>query len=176
MRLPDILKKGKTAGSVTLGGLRKDRLKDGRTGLYHVEYFNELLDIEKKKCERSRENVLFLLVDLSAFGRPSEREEIAALIMGRLSEVTRDTDIKGWHVGNTVAGVIFTHFTEAGKDRGETAQKIVAKCQYTIEDSPDAERLSKVGLSWCTYPEDFLRASSGFRLKGRDGNRQKGDG
>ena len=73
-------------------------LRDSQTGLYNEEYFNELLALEQKKCERSKSPVFLMLADLSAFADLSERQKIARSMMEVLSHAIRDTDVKGWHV------------------------------------------------------------------------------
>ena len=133
----DFLQKGKATASRGLRGSKKGRVRDGRTGLYHEEYFNEILAFEKRRCERSRDSVLLMRADLSAFDEPSERQKIAALVMHTLSQVTRETDIKGWHVNGTVVGILFTQLKEQGKDRKTTAQRIVNKCSRSLGTASD---------------------------------------
>ncbi len=155
----DFLQKGKETASRGYRGLKKSKIRDGRTGLYHEEYFNEILAFEKRRCERSRDSVLLMCADLSACGEQSERQKIAALVMHTLSQVTRETDLKGWYVNGTVVGILFTQLKEQGKDRKTTAQRIVNKCSRSLGAS-DIERLSKVNISWRAYPEQFLDASA----------------
>ena len=155
----DFLQKGKETASRGYRGLKKSRIRDGRTGLYHEEYFNEILAFEKRRCERSRDSVLLMCADLSACGEQPERQKIAALVMHTLSQVTRETDLKGWYVSGTVVGILFTQLKEQGKDRKATAQRIVNKCSRSLGAS-DIERLSKVNISWRAYPEQFLDASA----------------
>jgi hypothetical protein len=71
--------------------------RDRQTGLYHEEYFNEFVALEKKMCERSEGSALLMLADFSAFTDVSERQKIAKSMTEVLSVATRDTDVKGWH-------------------------------------------------------------------------------
>ena len=175
----DFLQKGKATASGSLRGSKRSKIRDSRTGLYHEEYFNEILAFEKRRCERSRDSVLLMCADLSAFGEQSERQKIAALVMHTLSQVTRETDLKGWYVSGTVVGILFTQLKEQGKDRKTTAQRIVNKCSRSLGASSDLERLSKVSISWRAYPEEFLDASPDPRSdsgKGADrGGAGRGD-
>ncbi|MGD0488405.1 MAG: sugar transferase [Syntrophorhabdales bacterium] len=144
-------------------------LRDDRTGLYHAEYFNELLTLERRRCERSHDSVLLMCADLKAFGDASDRREIAAAVMRIFSRVTRETDIKGWHVRGTVVGIMFTQLSEQGKNRKATVQRIINKCSDSLGASSDLERLSNVHISWHAYPEEFLEASTGSRSEGISG-------
>ena len=165
----DFLQKGKATASGSLRGSKKSKIRDGRTGLYHEEYFNEILAFEKRRCERSRDSVLLMCVDLSAFDEPSERQKIAGLVMDEVSHVTRETDIKGWHVSGTVVGVLFTQLKEQGKDRKTTAQRIINKCSRSLGTASNLERLSKVDISWRVYPEELFDASADPRSDSRRG-------
>jgi lipopolysaccharide/colanic/teichoic acid biosynthesis glycosyltransferase len=174
MPILDFLQKGKAAEPRGLQVPKEGSLRDGRTGLYHAEYFNELLSMAKRTCERSQDSLLLMLADLSSFDRQSERQEVAAAMMRTLARVTRETDIKGWHVKGVVAGVIFTLVAEAGKDRGATVQRIVDKCYCSLDTSPDPDQLSRVSIGWHVYPDEFLETTSGPRpgSGGRTGRRE----
>ena len=165
----DFLQKGKATASGGPRGSKKSKIRDGRTGLYHEEYFNEILAFEKRRCERSRDSVLLMCADLDAFGEQSERQKIAALVMHTLSQVTRETDLKGWYVSGTVVGILFTQLKEQGKDRKTTAQRIINKFSRSLAASSDLERLSKINISWRAYPDEFLDASADPRSDSRRG-------
>ncbi len=134
-------------------------LRDHRTGLYHAEYFNELLTLEKRRCERSRDSVLLMCVNLKALGNVSDRHKIAAALMRIFSRVTRETDIKGWYVSDAVVGIMFTRLMEQGEKCKTTVQLIINKCSDSLRVSSDLERLSKTDITWHVYPEEFLGAS-----------------
>ena len=89
-------------------------VKDSQAGLYPEKYFNELLTLEKKRRKRSEESAFLMLADLSAFTDESERQKIAQSMMDVLSNVIRDTDVKGWHVDGLVIGIIFTEMAYKG--------------------------------------------------------------
>ncbi len=93
--------------------------------------------IERRRCERSHDSVLLMRADLRAFGDVSERHEIAALVMHIFSHVTRETDIKGWHVSGAVVGIMFTQLAEQGKSRKATVQRIINKCADSLRASSD---------------------------------------
>ncbi len=144
-------------------------LRDDRTGLYHEEYFNEILALEKRRCERSRDSVLLMRANLKAFGDVSDRHKMAAHLVHIFSRATRETDIKGWYVSGAVVGIMFTRLMEQGKNRKATVQLIINKCSDSLRVSSDLERLSKVHISWQVYPEEFLEATTDPRSGGKSG-------
>jgi hypothetical protein len=130
-------------------------LRDSQTGLYHEEYFNEFLSLEKKRCERSKAPVFLMRADLSAFADPSERQKIAKSIMKVLSGATRDTDVKGWHVDGVVIGIMFTETT--GKETTSTlaSRHIANEWLGRLRPYLGKERSSRIQISWQAFPEEF---------------------
>src|SRR5215208_667249 len=73
------------------------------------QWFNRMLSLERKRTERSR--VPFLLMSMSIDGIKGEndyRSELADRIVTSIVPLTRETDIFGWRVSDSVLGVIFT--------------------------------------------------------------------
>jgi hypothetical protein len=121
--------------------------KDTQTGLYHEECFREFLALEKKRCSRSLDLVLFMRVDLSDFQNLPEREKVAQSIMDALSSVTRDTDVKGWHVDGLIIGILFT---EMGKTPTSPYVKtyIEHKCIRALQSHLAMKEFSRIHVSW----------------------------
>jgi hypothetical protein len=134
------------AGQNNHGRLDQIMLRDSQTGLYHEEYFNELLALEKKRCERSKDPVCLITADLSSFVDIQERQKIAKSMADVLSNATRDTDIKGWHVDGLIVGIIFTEM--AGKEVTSRFAQVVNKCVGRLGSHLGAERLSRIQISW----------------------------
>jgi hypothetical protein len=145
-------------------------LKDGQTGLYHEQYFNELLALEKKRRERSKHPVFLVLADLSAFANATERQEIAKSMMKVLSDATRNTDVKGWHVEGLVIGIMFTE--TAGKEAmSPFAPRHIVSCLERLGSCLSAERFSRIQISWQAIPEEFPKPSIGREQRVGYGNR-----
>jgi len=120
-------------------------LRDSQTGLYHEEYFNELLALEKKRCEGSKDPACLILADLSSFVDVHERQKIAKSITEVLSDTTRETDVKGWCVDGLVMGIMFTEMT--GKEATSRLARVVNKCIGRLGSCLGAERLSRIQIS-----------------------------
>ena len=126
----------------------KIMLRDSQTGLYCQEYFNELLSIEKKRCGRSGGPVFLMLTDLSALTDGSEREKIAKSITDVLTDVTRDTDVKGWHVDGLVIGVIFTEIAAKEARLTSIPNRVANKCLSRLQSRLGMEICSYLQISW----------------------------
>jgi hypothetical protein len=122
-------------------------LRDSQTGLYHQEFFNELLAFEKKRCGRSEGLVLLMLADLSYFRDASERQQLAKSIMDALSEVIRDTDVKGWHVKGSVIGIMFAEMGSTPTSP-YVQSHIENKCLRRLCSHLGPERFSRIQISW----------------------------
>jgi hypothetical protein len=138
----------KTRGQKNRRELDHILLKDSETGLYNSEYFNEFLTLEKKRCERSEDPAYLMLSNLSAFTDVSERQNIAQSMMSVFSEVTRDTDIKGWHVDGSVIGIMFTEMTGKEGTSLPALRRIANKCLWLLETNLGVETFSRIQISW----------------------------
>ncbi len=56
-------------------------------------------------------------------------------MMEVFSEVTRDTDIKGWHVDGLVIGIIFTEMAGKEADARLILKHIANKCLWKLESN-----------------------------------------
>jgi hypothetical protein len=140
-------------------------LRHHTTQLYHEQYFNELLALERRKCERSKVQALLMLADLSDFHDIHERLKIAKLMREVLSNVTRETDVKGWYSDNAVMGVLFTEM--GGKEAAlpSTPWHIANKCLERLNSHLGPEMFSCIEITWRVLPEEFPARSTDPRPK-----------
>ena len=123
-------------------------LKDSLTGLYGEGCFNEFLDLEKKRCKRSENPAFLMLANLSAFTDASERQDIAKSMMDVFSEVTRDTDVKGWYVEGLIIGIMFTEMTGNETTSRLTLKRLANKCLWRLESSLGTDKFSNIEITW----------------------------
>lgn len=131
-------------------------LKDSLTGLYNEWCFNEFLDLEKKRCKRSEDPSFLMLADLSKFTDAPERKNIAKSMTGVFSEVTRDTDIKGWHVDGSVIGIMFTEMAGKEADARLILKRIANKCLWRLESDLGIEKSSHIQISWQSLKDERI--------------------
>ena len=122
--------------------------RDSQTGLYNEEYFNEFLALERKKRERSEDPAFLMLADLSTFTDVSERQKIAQSMMDALSDLTRDTDVKGWHVDGVVIGIMFTEMACKEATSLMVERYVVNKCLRGLESHLGMKTFSRIQISW----------------------------
>jgi hypothetical protein len=134
-------------------------LKRRATQVYHEQYFKEFLTLEKKRCERSKGHMLVMLADLSRFHDKSERLKIAEVMAEVLSNVTRDTDIRGWYVEDLVIGVLFTEMAREEATLPTTARHIANKCEGRLSSCIGADSFSRIEITWHLFPEESPRRS-----------------
>ncbi|CAG0945942.1 undecaprenyl-phosphate galactose phosphotransferase [Anaerolineae bacterium] len=134
-----------------------DFLKEHETGLYVEDYFHELVYLERRRSERSGRPFVLLLADLDSL--PHEKKaENAGKSARKLTEITREVDLKGWYSHGHILGVILT---ETG---AEGAEKVKSKFLdgLATELGPLAEGVkvsvhsfSAEGSSGRLIPDDF---------------------
>lgn len=97
-----------------------DFLKESASGLYVEDYFHEMVYLERRRAERSGRPFVLVLVDLESLQQAGKVESTRCAIR-KISELTREIDLKGWHSHEHVLGIILT---ETGSDG---AEKVKAK-------------------------------------------------
>ena len=144
---------------------RSNVLYDDDNGCYMEEYFHELLTFERKRSERSKRPFLVMTLDFANICDLQSRCDSVKRVMKMLSEITRETDIKGWYRNSAILGVIFT---EMNSLETETLQKKIFQyfcaspskelfdaLQIAFHRFPDNEKPSKPGgpLNFTFYPD-----------------------
>lgn len=133
----------------------KDLLIDSFNGLYNELYFHELLTLERKRSERSREPFLLLLIDIEEVGDGFDKYQVAKKVVDILSSITRDTDFKGWYHYDNTLGVVFTEISVEEKNLNAIQKHIAEKCKSALESGMDITQVEKVSMTWHIFPGRF---------------------
>ncbi|MGD0232038.1 MAG: sugar transferase [Syntrophorhabdales bacterium] len=99
--------------------------------------------------------MLLMLADLTAFEHSADRCDVAKLMCNALFNVTRETDVKGWYLDDSVAGIVFIDMAGKAKKPGANRENIIHKCTGRLSASLGSEISSKIALSWLIFPEEF---------------------
>lgn len=127
----------------------------GPSQAYNEEAFRYLLDVERKRSERSRRRFLLLLVDLKNQSGidASIDAALASRLFAALSPCLRETDFIGWYREGRAIGAVLTQLTETpGTDisqvvsdrvnqalsRGRLPRSIDSQLQVRIYQLPPA--------------------------------------
>jgi len=97
-----------------------DFLKECESGLFVEDYFHEMVYQERRRAERSGRHFVLVLVDLESLPNAGKADGTKKAVR-KISELTREIDLKGWYSHERVLGVILT---ETGMDG---AGKVQAK-------------------------------------------------
>jgi exopolysaccharide biosynthesis polyprenyl glycosylphosphotransferase len=110
-----------------------------------------MLQVERRRTERSKKPFILMLVDLSAVPLgPHLHDELAKLRLVLLSG-SRESDIRGWYEQDRIMGIIFTEVTSVDKD---SIERIFKKVNDALCDCVDMEWAKKIKLAIHVFPEE----------------------
>jgi len=125
-----------------------DYLCDKNCGLYLEEYFNDMLCLERKRTERSKNPFLLMLLNIEKINNSKEKNKIIKKIVHILFSFTREIDIKGWFEHDSIIGVIFTEMNGVDKD------SVKNKIANHLGNALDAEQINKIEITCYLFPEN----------------------
>jgi lipopolysaccharide/colanic/teichoic acid biosynthesis glycosyltransferase len=121
--------------------------------LLNEDAFVSMLYLERRRAERAGNRFVLILVDVKKnLTGNSCKERLVQTLTRTLSEATRETDIIGWYVENSLMGVIGT---ELGKATNETVQKrFLGKFRNIFELTLGVEKSASISISFHFFPEE----------------------
>ncbi len=149
--------------------LRQNRKPSGAVrDLAHLpilseELFHQVLQIERKRTERSRRRFVLMRLDCEnllasgSAGRPLEG------LLESLSRSVRATDITGWYRRGAVIGIVFT---EIGEAEGKAITcALLGKVSAAFSETLSIEQINEIQISFEVYPEDWEGDDGGSTTK-----------
>lgn len=126
--------------------------------------FNHLLNVERKRTERSRKPFLLMLLDLAALRGISDRTETLEKIVKAVSMTVRDTDFRGWYKSGDVLGVILTEIHTINE---RVTDKIFFKLRDRVCCMLKPDLAGRIDVTFHVFPEehDAKNISGRFNLK-----------
>jgi len=120
--------------------------------LLNEDAFVSMLYLERRRAERADNRFVLVLVDVKQLMGGSGRDRMVQALTKSLSEATRETDIIGWYLQNSLMGVIGT---QLGKSTNEVVQKrFLDKFRGLFESTLGAEKSSSISVSFHFFPEE----------------------
>jgi lipopolysaccharide/colanic/teichoic acid biosynthesis glycosyltransferase len=121
--------------------------------LLSEDAFISMLYLERRRAERAQKRFVLVLVDVKkANGAIHKDRELAAMV-GALSDATRETDIIGWYLENSLFGVIGT---ELGNATNQVVQEsFLLKIRKAFEATLGREKTAGISLSFHFFPEEY---------------------
>ena len=122
--------------------------------LLNEDAFVSMLYLERRRAERAQNRFVLILVDVQKIvSGISGKERTIQLLAKSLSEATRETDIIGWYLENSLMGVIGT---ELGKASNELVQKrFLDKFRTIFESTLGMEKSASITASFHFFPEEY---------------------
>ncbi|HTQ58615.1 MAG TPA: sugar transferase [Candidatus Solibacter sp.] len=114
--------------------------------------FSSMLYLERRRAERARKRFVLVLVD---FNEPAETQKAQRLLSSFASELintTRETDIVGWYLENSILGVIGTDLGAASD--AVVRERFLTKIQRVAEQTLPREESGRIFLSFHFFPEE----------------------
>jgi hypothetical protein len=116
---------------------------------YSEQAFRYLLDVERKRSERSGRSFLLLLIDVKTrtVANPLGDVTIAGALFRALSTAVRETDFVGWHrTGRVAAAVLTQHADDTGPDISGLATHRITRVLHEALPADIAARIRCVSF------------------------------
>jgi len=120
--------------------------------LLNEDAFVSMLYLERRRAERTQKRFVLVLMDVSRVLADGQKIRTVQKLAAGISGDTRETDIIGWYVEDSLIGII-------GTELGEATQKVIqerfiVKLRDTCEASLGKERASAISVSFHFFPEE----------------------
>jgi lipopolysaccharide/colanic/teichoic acid biosynthesis glycosyltransferase len=122
--------------------------------LLNEDAFVSMLYLERRRAERAQKRFVLILVDVKSTLSSGRNDRTILALSNALAEGTRETDIMGWYLENSMMGVIGT---ELGNATNQVIQdRFLSKLRKVFETSLDLEKSSSISVSFHFFPEENL--------------------
>jgi hypothetical protein len=136
----------------------------GSEDFYGESHFNEMLNLEKKRSQRSMRPLMLMRLDISGLMEPNPAAARRKLEQALASGI-RETDVRGWYKRGAVVGIVFTELKSA---EPHVREILIRRVMARLVAQIDPDVLFKIKATFHMFPEDEANGhSSGhFELDG----------
>jgi hypothetical protein len=117
--------------------------------LFEESDFNEMLNRERKRSQRSMKPLILMRLDVSGLKKPRLANDCSKLLKAIATGV-RDTDIRGWYKQGSIVGVLFTEIESASPSVREI---LFRRVMSRLVSQIDPGALFKIKVTFLMYPE-----------------------
>ena len=111
--------------------------------------FNEMLNLERKRSQRSMKPLILMCLDISGLMKPNLAYARSKLLKAFATGI-RDTDVRGWYKRGSVVGILFTDIESASPSVREILfRRVMARLVSQI----DPGELFKIKVIFLIYTE-----------------------
>jgi len=122
--------------------------------LLNEDAFVSMLYLERRRAERAHTRFVLILVDVKkALSGTHQNDRAIHALTSSLADATRETDIIGWYLENSLIGVIGT---ELGKATNDVIQeRFLDKLRNNFESTLGIETSASISVSFHFFPEEY---------------------
>ncbi|MGB8495411.1 MAG: sugar transferase [Candidatus Acidiferrum sp.] len=121
--------------------------------LLNEDAFISMLYLERRRAERTQKRFVLMLMNLGSVIANGQKVRAVRKIAAGLSGATRETDIIGWYVGNSLVGVIGTELGDAAPHLIQ--KRFLEKLRCVFENAFGKEKASGISVSFHFFPEEI---------------------
>jgi lipopolysaccharide/colanic/teichoic acid biosynthesis glycosyltransferase len=124
--------------------------------LLNEDSFVSMLYLERRRAERTQKRFVLVLVDISRIIADGRSARIVQKIAAAISDSTRETDIIGWYVENSLVGIIGTELGEAQPKL--IRDRFLEKLRAVFENTLGKDKSAGSAVSFHFFPEEMGEA------------------
>lgn len=122
--------------------------------LLNEDAFVSMLYLERRRAERAQKRFVLILVDVKDTFSVGNKDRTILALSNALADGTRETDIVGWYLEDSMMGIIGT---ELGKATNHAIKEsFLSKLRKAFESSLGLEKSSSISVSFHFFPEELL--------------------
>jgi len=115
--------------------------------------FKEMLNLERKRSQRSRKPLILMCLDISKLMMPNYAQK-HCILRKIFATGIRETDVRGWYKRGSIVGILFTEIESASPTVRETLFHRVMT-HLVSQTSPVV--LLKIKVTYHIYPEGEVK-------------------
>ena len=123
-------------------------VSEGNEYFFDEPDFREMLNLERKRSQRSKKSLLLMCLDISGLMKSNFANEHRLLLKAFATGI-RETDLRGWYKRGSIVGILFTEIESASPSVRET---LLHRVMTHLVSQAGPVILFKIKLSFYIYP------------------------
>jgi lipopolysaccharide/colanic/teichoic acid biosynthesis glycosyltransferase len=115
--------------------------------------FRKVLSLERKRCERSRQRFVLMLIHIGELFQTERGEAVLGGITKALAMSTRETDPRGWYIKDKVVGVICTEIGSGSNDF--IIRALRSRVSSALRNDLNLKQMNLIHVSFHVFPDDL---------------------
>jgi hypothetical protein len=124
-------------------------VSEGNQYFFDESDFNAMLNLEKKRTQRSRKPLILMCLDISNLMTPNFAQKHCILLKAFATGI-RETDVRGWYKQGSIVGILFTEIESASPSVRET---LFHRVMTHLVSQAGLDVLFKSKVTFHIYPE-----------------------